>query len=252
MSKLLKIGSLFLALALGFSSCKKDEAPEPVEPTQPFTVSDPTPTPSDAAGVMVAIETSNYINVPFVGETNTPIGTAVAVFGNLQGGTFVDAGLVKVDAKELNKQTNNSYVLIPSAAAGLSYEPPVVWEIAGSSANGVAQITYSNTNEFPTGPKYDGPTNIPRNAAFTLTSAVAISGADSIIYNVIAQNNTIASRTVAGNIASVTFTAAEMGALNAGSAYIQIVPYNMASEEIGGKKYYFINQAVTTKSVTLN
>jgi hypothetical protein len=236
-----------------FTSCDKEEEEETPETPTAATPANPIPAPSSADGALVAIQTANYINAPFVGEIYQPIGVGVAVFGNLSGSTFVDCGSVTANGFGLTKQSNGTYVTVPSAssAQGIDFSDDVSWVVAGNSSTSVPAFNHSPSNPMPSGPKYTGATSIGRTSEFTLSSSIAITGADSIIYNVISPTVTV-SKTVAGSVGSVTFSATEMGTLTAGSGYVQIVPYNLSSQQFGGKTYYFINESVCTQSVTFN
>lgn len=243
---------LSLAVLVGFSSCKKDEEPEPETPTPAAaTPANPIPAPSNADAALVAIHTATYITAPFVGEIYQPIGFGVGVFGNLATGAYVSAGAVSLNTKALTAQSNQSYVYTPGAAepTGIDFSSGASWNVAGG--NGFAAFTHTTSNEVPSGPKYSGATTIPRNAEYTLSSSIAILSADSVIFNVISPTATL-TKVRAGNVASVTFTAAEMGTLGAGSGYVQIVPYNYEYAVYGGKTVYFVNESVSTTSVTFN
>ena len=241
-----------LALTAGLSSCKKDEEEEPVVPA-PTTAqpSNPTPTPADAAGVLVAVQTSNYITAPFVGEIYQPIGLGIAVFGDFVTPAYIDGGTVSLNGSAFTKQSNNSYVFQPTAtsATGIDLADHVTWSVSGNAANTIPAINQDAPNVMPTGPKYTGSTEIGRTADFTVSSAITIENADSTYYG-ISSGSVVIKKTAAGG-ASVTFTAAEMGTLPTGSGYVQIAPYNIASQTIAGKKIYFVNESVVTKSVTI-
>lgn len=243
---------LSLAVAIGFSSCKKDEEPEP-EPDTPTAAApaNPIPAPQGADAALVAIHTATYITAPFVGEIYQPIGFGVGVFGNLATGAFVNAGAVTLNSKSLSPQSNQTYVFSPGATepTGIDFSSGANWTVAGG--NGFAAFNHSTTNEVPSGPKYTGSTTIARNAEYTLSSSIAILSADSVIFNVISPTVTL-TKVLPGNISTCSFTAAEMGTLGAGSGYVQIVPYNFEYATYGGKQIYFINESVSTNSVTFN
>ncbi len=246
---------LILFLVAGnmvLSSCKKDKEEETPTPTPtPAAPGNPNPAPDSAFGALVAIQTSNYITVPLVGEINQPIGVALGVFGNLITPAYVDAGTVSVNASALTKQSNGSYVFTPSGTAttGIDFGDEVHWIASGNATTSVPAIDVMVSRPVPTGPKYSGATSIPINAAFTLSSSVTIADADSIYYSVIGNGATV-QKVVDGNVQSVTFSAAEMTSLGAGGGYVQIAPYNISSQLISGKRIYFVNESVATKSVT--
>lgn len=249
-----KVLLLLLAGSVSLSSCKKDEEePEPTPAPTPAAPSNPIPAPSSAFGALVAIQTANYVTVPFLGEINQPIGLGVAVFGNLVSPGYVDAGTVSLNGAALTKQSNNSYVYTPAASSptGIDLGDDSHWVVSGNSTTTVPAIDLMSPRSMPTGPKYSGSTTIPINAEFTLSSSVTIADADSIYYSVIGNGATV-QKVVAGNIQSVTFTAAEMTTLTAGGGYVQIAPYNISAQTVGGKQFYLVNESVTTKQVTFN
>lgn len=241
---------MLLASSIVLSSCKKDEEEEE-DPTVPTAAapSNPIPAPTGADGALIAIHTANYVTAPIVGEIYQPIGLGVAVFGDLVAGTFVNVGTVSLNGTALSPQSNQSYTFTPSQTniTGLDLSSEINWNVGGGS--GFSSFTASPNNEMPSGPKYSGASSIPRNAAFTLSSSTQILSADSIIYSVISPSGSIL-KTVAGNVSSVDFTAAEMGTLGSGSGYVQIAPYNIEAQIIGGKQIYLINESVNTTSVT--
>lgn len=240
---------LIFALVAGVSSCKKDkEEEEELETPAAVTPSNPVPAPSDADGALVGVKTVTYMSNPFMGEIVTEMGVAVAMFGNLSDGTFVDAGSVSVNSKALTKQSNNSYVYTPSALdlTGIDYDDQPVWSIAGNST--VAGFEHEVNRSFPTNPNYNGSEKISTGASFELSSTVQLS-ADSVMFILAGPSNTV-SKTLAGPASKVTFSADEMGSLGKGTGFLQLVPYNITSATINAKKYYFINESVFTKSVT--
>ncbi|MFM2285846.1 MAG: hypothetical protein RLZZ543_1343 [Bacteroidota bacterium] len=244
---------LLLTSSLALSSCKKDEEEEPEPAPAPAAPSNPIPAPSAAFGALVAVQTSNYVTVPLIGEINQPVGVAVGVFGNLLTPAYVNAGTVQVNATALTQQSNKTYLYTPAATTptGIDFNDSVIWSVSGDATTTAPAIDYTVPRNMPTGPKYSGSTTIGRTADFTLNSSVAIADADSIIYNVISNGKTI-TRTTAGTIQSVTFSAAEMGTLTAGGGYVQIVPFNISAQTFSGKQIYFVNESVATKQVTFN
>ncbi len=81
---------------------------------------------------------------------------------------------------------------------------------------------------------------------YTVTLNGGISNPDSIQWVVGGE-----SFGVTGPMNSRTFTAAELSALQAGPSIIQVAPYNIDSAMKSGKKFYFVNQMVVKKSVTV-
>jgi len=244
---------LSVAVVAGFSSCKDDEEDPPPPAPVVAAPANPNPAPTDAFGALVAIKTANYVDVPFFGTVNQAIGVAVGVFGDLTTATYVDAGTVSSNGSSLTKQTNSSYIYTPAAAlpTGIDYGDDVSWNVTGNTTTGVPAIVVSPVNQMPSDPNYAGSATLGRTSDFTLSSSVAITGADSVIFSVIG-NGVSLLKTKAGSEQSAVFTAAEMATIPVGNGYIQIVPYNISSSIIEGKKIYFVNETVITKSVTFN
>lgn len=254
MKKASKYFVLLIMASVLFTSCNKEDEDEDTtpDPTPAAAPSNPIPAPAGANGALVAIQTANYISTP-LGTIYQPLGIGVAVYGDLSASTFQDAGAITLNTNALTKQTNNSYVYTPSATntTGIEFDSGINWTVAGNSGSGAPQFSHSAAKQMPTGPNYTGSTTIARNSEFTLSSSVSIANADSVIYQLISPSGNVL-KTVPGGTNSVTFTAAEMGGLGAGQGYLQIVPYNIEPATYGGKTFYFINEAVLTKSVTFN
>lgn len=246
----------FVSITMLVTSCdkKEEDLPAPITPPAANAPATINPAGSDAFGALIAIQTANYISVPVIGEINQPVNIGVGFFGNLVEGTFVDAGNISINTLALTKQTNNAYVYTPAATnpLGPTLSDGVTWNVTGNAANSAPALNNVIPNQsFPVAPKYDGVTTIPRNAAFTVSSTIEITGADTTYFSLYSPTTTLQKR-VAGNIQSVTFTADEMATLGAGSGYVQITPYSMTNQTFDGKKVYFINESVVTKTVTFN
>lgn len=250
-----------VAASLMVVACKKTETPEPEpEPTptpqQPQTTpqpTNPTPTPSDAKGVFAAVKTLSFVEVPGVGTVQTDIGVASAAVWETQG-TFIDAGTVSLNNNSLTKNSNNSYAFTPSATSttGIDLSSNRTWNISGNSTNNVPAI--SNFNPpigFPTLGNISGNiSTVTKSSGVTLTSAAPINNADSVIFAVHGPSGS-AMKTRPGNTTSYSFTSGELANIGAGSGFIQIVSYKIHGQTFSGKKYYFINESVVTKSVTI-
>ena len=250
----IKIAIVSAVMTLASCDKEEEETPTPVTPPAASAPATINPAGSDAFGALIALQTANYIAVPFLGEINQPVNTGVAVFGNLSGGTYVDAGNVTINTKALTKQTNNYYIYTPAATdpLGPDLSDNVTWNVTGNSGNSVPALNnVIPSQSFPVAPKYDGVTSIPRNAAFTVSSTILITGADTTYFSLFSPTTSLQKR-VAGDVQSVTFTAEEMATLGAGTGYVQIAPYSMSSQTFDGKKIYFVNESVVTKSVTFN
>lgn len=245
---------LVLAVLAGFTSCSKDDDDDNNANTGSTTPTVNTvPTYSDADGVLAAVYTNNWINVPFIGTINTPIGTAVAAFYSTTGGTtYVDAGVVKCEDSTLTKNASNNYYFNPSIynATGLDLFGSVSWNVAGNGS--FTGFNYTTTTSMPDIDSISNGATVNSGAAFTLTASGSITNSDSVIFIVAGQSKTLMATRPAGTT-SHTFSAADMATLGAGTGILEIVPYNWeTTTTVGGKKYYFVNQAAATKIVTIN
>jgi hypothetical protein len=262
------IRSIFLLLSISILltnsiGCKKEEAPEPEPivtpaptptPTPSPTVnpSNPTPTPSDANGVLVALKTISTITVPVVGAVKQEIGLPVAFFFNTPG-TYLDAGAVTCNGSALTKQTNNTYTFTPSTSTptGVDYSSGVTWSVAGNTTNVIPNFTHNPNMGYPALDSIAGNiSTVTKANGVTIAATNVITNADSVIFSVYGPSGT-AQKVIAGN-SSHNFSAADLSGVGAGSGYIQIAAYKIANQTFSGKKYYFINEAVYTKMVTIN
>jgi len=251
------------SMLLNFSSCGKDEAaePEPIVTPTPLpapvpaapTPSNPTPTPTDANGVLVALKTISTVTVPIVGAIKTEIGIPVAFFFNTPG-TYIDGGAVTCNSNALTMQTNNTYTFTPASSTptGVDYSSGVNWSVAGNSGNNVPAFSYNPSMGFPTLDSIAGNiSTVTRASGLTISATNTITNADSVIFSVYGSTGT-AQKVRAGNVSSHTFSAADLNAVGAGSGFLQIAAYKIGDQTFSGKKYYFINEAVYTKMVTIN
>ncbi|MEQ9063948.1 MAG: hypothetical protein RIE58_07210 [Vicingaceae bacterium] len=240
-----------LSMSIVFTSCdkKEDEEPTPTTPTTPPPAAPENPIPGfiDGSGTLVGIQSRTFQNVPFVGTVPFDLGLAVAVFYNTpQDQTFLDAGTVTANSENLKKQNNNSYVYTPGPTntEGIDFSlGEVDWSVSGSTD--IPAFNRTNFNGFPEVDELTSEKTIDRSMDYTLSSA-SISGADSIIFMIGGILHI-----VAGGNNSSTFTAAELGTLNAGQNFAQITGYNYTFYSDQGKKFYYVNETVVTQSVTL-
>lgn len=235
-----------------FSSCSKDDDSNNSTPTPSASTPSTVPVIADAHGVLVAVKSNTWTTTPG-GLFPFLIGTAVAVFSDIPGSSaFVNAGNLQCESNILTRQSNNSYVFTPSATApmGISFSNNPTWDVEG--AGSIPALNRTTTMGFPSG--IDSVSNgatIDKSNDYTLTSAGNITNSDSVLF-IIAGSAATLSRTLPGNTASCTFSANEMGTIGAGNGIVQIVPYNIESTTTGGKKFYFVNEVVVSRSVTIN
>lgn len=245
----------FTLMGMLFVSCKKDEedAKKPAPAPNP-TVEDVYPQPSDANGVLVAIKSLSYTDMPMVGEVKTEMGLASAFFTTTTGdfSSFSNAGKVTVNNEELKimSNANNSYVFAPgtTSATGIDYSSGVDWIVAGSaSVDGFTQ-EYST---FPTGDPNITSGDVTLSQDYVLTIKNEIYLCDSIYFNLYSTKGNLMKTAPAGT-KSMTFTSAELQTIGTSDfGMIQVVAMRTRSYTHNSKKYYFVNETVTTKTVKM-
>ncbi len=250
---------LFTALAatVAVISCKKEEETPVVTPPSVNANNPSTPTtPADGKGFFAAVKTLTYQELPGTGLPPVEITIGIAAGGAWETqGTFVDAGIVKCDGNTLKKQTNSSYLneIGASNTTGIEFSDGVNWDVSGAGSLGA--FTTTDNQSWPSNPQISlSNTTISHSSAFTFTLTNTITGADSVLFTVAGgSGNATLQKTVAGaNSGSVAFSASEMNTVVTGAGIIQVAAYNIDDKVVGGRKIYFIKEAVNTKSVTFN
>ncbi len=249
-----KLHHVFLALlatALCLGACKKEEAEAPPTNTgngngTPASTTPGTPTFNGAAGVLWAINTITSQTVggfPIEMET----GMGIAMFpSDANASVFVDAGTVNLNSVALSRQSNNSYISIPSATnpTGFDFSSGTThWTVAG--ANGVPAVDQSPSINFPSVGNITSSTTVTRSSGYTLTVA-SISACDSIAFMVGSAVKYKPSGTT-----SCTFSASELSGVSAGASIIQVSPYSYSHQIISGKNFYFGKQTARSVSATM-
>ena len=266
MKRLLLINAIALVSIGSFSSCKKEGCTDPTASNYNAAATQDdgscesgTTTPSASApsgytpsytgtfATLVGIKTVSTTSTP-VGPVNTEIGTAVAVFSDNGGSSFLTAGTVSLDGNNLSAQTNNSYVYTPGASnpTGLTFGSTQNW--AGTGA-GWPAFTASTTVGFPTVTDINTG-DVTMSSGYTLSCGSNIT-ADSIYFAVYGPSGT-AIKVVSGGTNTYTFSASDLGGVGAGNGFVQIVGINYDPQSIGGRDYYILNETARTKSVTIN
>lgn len=242
-----------LALSLAtflFASCdKKTTTTTPTTTNTNTGTPSPAPASGDGAIVSVLSETKTVVSgFPIT----TSLGTAVAVFGNLAGGTYSDAGAITLNTKSLTKQSNNSYVFTPSATdiTGIDLSGSLNWSVGGGS--GVSAFTYdASAQGMPSANEISGSfTTINSANSFTLSTSGSISNSDSVYFQLSGPTSTVLKR-VAGNTSSVTFSASEVQSVGKGSGIVTIAPWNWTVQTLGGKQINVVNELALTRVVTI-
>ena len=244
--------ALALIAASAFASCKKEETPTPT-PTPKPAPSSAAATPSYATGdgALVALVTRTTVT-SFGMSVDQDLGTGVAVFGNLSAGTYNDAGTITLNSKELKKQTNNSYVYIPSVTdvTGIDLSGSINWSV-GSPA-----ITYDASRAgggrgMPTSGGLSGSyTTIDASSSFTLAVS-SVANADSVYFQINGPDKSILKR-MSGTTTSVTFTAAEVASLGKSvGCSVTVAPWNHQEKTFGGKLVHVINELALSRVVEI-
>jgi hypothetical protein len=246
--------SALCLFGLMLSSCSQEEIDKLVNqaqnnpPPSPAPSNDvPVPSWSDAHGVLVTTKVKTVNS-----GVSLDIGVATAVFFAGAGDSaFVEAGTVKVESKELTKQSNNSYTFAPSQTepTGIAFSNPVSWEVSGNGP--VAAFSHDLTGTWPDADSVSSALTFDNNSAYTL-SAANVSGADSVIFMVIGSDGKYLLKYLGGNATSCTFTQAEMANIAAGTGLVQVVPLRVTTNTSGTRKYYYVRQTSVSKTVTVN
>lgn len=214
----------------------------------------------DGEGVFVGVRSISVQNTP-IGEIEASIGTAVAISGNLQTGKFNEMGEVKCyvgstpTAYSLSKKSGNTYVYTPSATSfeGIPFHEGNAgmpfWEVQSLG------ITTGSYYRFPRKPELLSPLSVTRASGYEVQFRsndghellVIISSGNEYIYKKLKTSD------AEYRNQKVAFSAGELNVLPKSEyAQIQIVPYTIHTSTISGKKYYFINQTVLSRAVSLN
>lgn len=215
---------------------------------------------SSGEGVFVGVRSYSVQSSP-IGDIDITLGTAVAAIGDLKSGKFQDQGEVKCyvgstpTAYTLSRQPNNSYLFTPSATSyqGIPFQDGSAgmpfWEVKNLG------ISTGSYYRFPRKPELISSATITRASGYEAQFRsndghellVIISSGDQYVHKKIKSSDTEYINQ------KVSFSAAELNKLRASAqALIQVVPFTIHTSTISGKKYYFINETVLSKTVTLN
>jgi hypothetical protein len=240
-----RIGRLALmatTVAFALNSCTPEEEAPVVE-----TPGTPTPAIYDGFGALVAVKTVTTIEVGFgIPDQEVIFGMGVAAFfDGVDYATHIDGGTVTCEDTLLSRFTDGTYsTYSTTSATGIEFSGDANWDVTG--AGEIPAFSHTADRGFPNVGAITSDETVVRADGYTLTLDGGISNADSIIWVVGGE-----SFGATGPMNSRTFTAAELSALQVGTSIIQVAPYNIDSAMKSGKKFYFINEMVVTKTVTV-
>lgn len=252
------------SLALGVVSCKKEGCTDPTASNYTIAATKddgscvhansgnapdvPTYTPkfNGTFGALVALKTVTTTSTP-LGNMDTSVGTAVAVFSESGGEPFIAAGTVQVNNNTLSSQANHSYVYQITAAnpTGIDFGTNVTWTADGSAWPAFTATTnqgFSNVGAITSGD--------PSSSSEYVLTTNQVTNADSVLFTIAGQNSNII-KVLPGNATSYTFSASEVSAAGAGTGIVQIVGLKYDLQNIGSRDYYLINETVRSKVVTI-
>lgn len=241
--------SLFVLLVAGtmFTACTKDDAAPDATPT-PSGSTTPSTTPNfpDADAVLAAVRVNATQSTP-LGSIDIVIGVASGAFSNDSFSSFQNVGAITCNGDALSLQSNNSYVYQPATSnpmgIDLTASNEVTWNVAGGSGFSAFQRTIAGP--FPATGAITSSTTVVRANGYTLT-ATNVLNADSVIFLV-----GDVSKTLPGNASSCTFSASELSGVAAGSSVLQVSAYRSVTEDVDGKRIYFVKQSARTLSGTI-
>lgn len=252
-----------ISLSLGMVSCKKKGCTDPTATNynvaatkddgscEHGSANAPTVTPyspkfNGTFGTLVALKTVTTTSTP-LGEMDAFVGTAVAVFSENSGSSFVPAGNVSVNSNALTAHENNAYVyqIGTSNPTGISFSNNVAWDGTGATWPAFSASTtqgFSTVGQITTG-------NPSTSSDYTL-AANQVTGADSVLFTLAGQNGNVV-KILPGTTTSYTFSASEVSSVGAGTGIIQVVGLKYDLQSISSRAYYLINETVRSKVVTI-
>lgn len=259
MKKLTFLLSSAMMLAITFTSCDKvkNTVNNTTNPTQQTSGPTPqTPAPSDADGVLAAVKMKFKVEqAGFVIDINSEIGVASFFSSTGNNSSFVDAGTVKLNNNDIEKQSNNSYLTMATTGqtpSDLGMSNGASWSVSGNGS--VPSISYSHGSTFPT---YTGsvPSSITKSSGLSLTfNSSNTSNADSV-YVFISSGNATFFKGYAANAGSVTITSSELSSLptvNDNTGILEILPVKMTMQTVSGKKYAFVKEEANVRYININ
>lgn len=234
------------AINYNMAATKDDESCEYATPTPAPTPPSYTPSFTGVYGALIAINTITTTSTP-LGDMDAQVGTAVALFSENGGTTFITAGNINANSNQLTAQSNNSYVyqITTSNPTGITFSNNVSWTGTGGAWPSFSATT--NQGFSTIGTVTSG--NASANASYSLT-ANQVSNCDSVLF-VIAGQGTHVTKMLPGNATSHTFTDAELATIGTGTAIVQVIGLNYDLQNIASKDYYLINETVKSKIISI-
>lgn len=250
------LAAVVLIFVFALTGCKKDEAPTNT-PTPPAAQA---PTPTNFGGptpvnVLAIVRTSTTLE-PVPGfPVTTDISVGVGTFGT----PGTDKGTVTATYSGTN------YLFGKTTASGaVSYvhpDPaaPTTFMTLGAGVSNVSftvsgyAITPAGSNNInvPGQMKMTAPAasaSVPRNAALTVSWTITGAGSQNAIFITDFSGRSVFKQNL-GAVTSASFTAAEMGGLSAGGAFVYAITYNYRLTN--SNEAVLIGEAVALNQVTL-
>lgn len=252
---------LSLLASTGFVSCKKKGCTNPTAsnysieatkddgscsigsyPTAPNYV----PSFTGTYAALIAIKTQKTENTAN-GVVDKTIGTAIAVFSENGGISFVSTGTLNANNQNLSINSNAVYQYLPSSdtPTGIAYNSQQNWSSTGGTW---PSFTLNSTLEFATVTAITSG-NIELGKEYTITTN-QLSNADSVYLRIVGQKGSV-QRLIAANNTNHTFSSEELSTLGAGKATAQIIGLKYDHKVIDTRDYYLIHQTVRTREISV-
>ncbi len=258
-SSSLKFAAILLALSFFTSSCKK---PEDLEKTPISTVA-PTDYPISGFdkydGVLASVRISNFVRASGV-ESIVESDKATAFFyseGSIA--PFLDAGSVKIDSVDLQKNSSTGVYEVPFASYPFNYASgnSVTWVVGGKPENEINGFSVNLTG-FTDQPFIDTTIfSVKKSQPFKLKMLDTLNNTEPtitdtvfIVYT-IKQGSVVASHRLNATTTDYIFPIGDMDKFVAGPAVIEIGAYRTRQLQQGGKRFFILNGALSTRSVTI-
>lgn len=257
--------ALFVLLAVGLQSCKKDDGATDPTPSIP-AVSNPTtsafgafpmPNVSAAGGVIGAVNLTTVVS-GFQLDTKYGFGSFIKSGTTNQ---FVYGGSLKFATTTVDTMMTAAgpIYLIPNASNPLaSLTIPfdgatnTTITVVGNAGNGVTGFTDAMAmpaKSLLTAPASGATISHSTDLALTWN---ATGGGDSVMVFAMDFAGHYVAKSGLGNTGSATIASGDLSAFSAGSGYVMLVKYRYHLKDSGGKTYAIIGETVHNLPVTWN